>query len=687
MRLYIRQKSALRRGQNETDNENNNLTKMKREMKMKEWFYLPAVMLGLVMAGCSSDDLTVGDAGHPQWNENGQGYIALSLNLPQQASATAVRASNSQNDQFDDGEASEYAVKDATLLLFVGKTEKDAVFNAAYQLPLGGFEGVNDDPNQITGTVQLTQAISKIDTSDPSETKIYALVVLNKNNAFTVGDDNKITLAGGGSAFSGDFEDLYSKALTLADATTQVQTLTGNGITMANAPLSNAVGSESYAGTVSTLTEIDPAKIYTTENEAASNPAAEIYVERAVAKVTVEADKSIADGGTLTDKPAVVQENEAGTETAILANGDESTGSNDAQTTLATYTFKGWMLNQTNVKTYLVRNVAAGNDANNSWWKMKNPDVTTTPSTPNSQYRFIGNTPLATGVSLYRTYWGTDPNYDQDPSTGDFKLITSKDWATATNIKAMGASDYCLENTFNVEHMNQDETTQAVVALTFNGGNDFWTLNNSTETVYLSQTNIDNAVKAAYLNTPEVVAALKDGLQDGKSSVSASDLTVTYKKGTGETDAPEAGKWTVTSITINDSRASDFKDNKIPETLAANGDAFKAGVAAADLLNVQCYDGGVAYYPISIKHFGDELTPWTQPASGTDAYDNNNAAKYLGRYGVLRNNWYQLEVSGVSHIGYPEVPVITGQDDPMSRYLSVRINILSWALRKQSVEL
>lgn len=77
------------------------------------------------------------------------------------------------------------------------------------------------------------------------------------------------------------------------------------------------------------------------------------------------------------------------------------------------------------------------------------------------------------------------------------------------------------------------------------------------------------------------------------------------------------------------------------------------------------------------------LTPW----DGTVGYGSNEN-NWLGRYGVLRNTWYDMTVTGLKNIGSPEVPdVTTDYDDPGDQYISVEINILPWAVRSQNVEL
>ena len=89
-------------------------------------------------------------------------------------------------------------------------------------------------------------------------------------------------------------------------------------------------------------------------------------------------------------------------------------------------------------------------------------------------------------------------------------------------------------------------------------------------------------------------------------------------------------------------------------------------------------DGGCYYYAVPIKHFNDITKP-----SGT-IEDSN----FLGAYGVVRNNWYQITINSVSGPGAPGVtdPGEGGVEDEEG-YIECSINILSWAKRTQGVEL
>ena len=110
---------------------------------------------------------------------------------------------------------------------------------------------------------------------------------------------------------------------------------------------------------------------------------------------------------------------------------------------------------------------------------------------------------------------------------------------------------------------------------------------------------------------------------------------------------------------------------------------LKAG-RPEEMVGINTYLKGATYYIARVKHFGDDKTPW----SSGSAYDGHNDL-YLGRYGMLRNNWYELTVGNVYGPGYPGVPPVdpTLPDDENEKYLSVSVKILSWAKRTQSVDL
>lgn len=587
---------------------------------MKKYKFFALAFAALTLGACSSDDVVDnGQGGIVPAGE--KGYVSVAVNLPTQPT---VRA----NDNFDDGLESEYNVEDATLLVFSGATEDAAKFTGAYPLTLN--DGTQLGGN-ITTTYQVTQQITKPLAAGDD---IYALVMINSKNVL-----------------KGDAEagwQILGKALTVGTTTVaDVKGMNGNVTAadladasgegyfyMTNAPLYSVPGgvSEPANGAVTTLTKINAENIFSTEAEAEDNPAASIYVERGVAKVTVT------DGGT------------AG------QNGNLN------------YTINGWTLDMTNTASYAVRNVTGAD-----WWTL----YSRLAATPD--YRFVGSVPVAAG--LYRTYFGMDPNYNAD---GTFNEQIGEAPAALT---ALNGTAYCLENTFDVDHQNQDQTTRVIVAATLTGVggdanvNDFYVVNNNKDNV-LNTAGLEAYVKKQYLENPTVYGLLTDrdnGLKDGdENKLTEADLDVTYSTSTASADV------TITAVTIADAAAAKFKGEAIPADLAGSGNAD--ALAAINEAKIAYYKGGVSYYPVMIQHFGDDQTPWT---AGSVSYPTpNRDDNYLGRWGVLRNNWYEINVTGVKSIGSPVVPEVYGTpDDPVESWISVEINVLSWAKRTQNADL
>jgi hypothetical protein len=565
-------------------------------------FALAALMLG----ACSSED-GIDNGGQGTVLPGEKGYISLAINLPTTPSTRA-------NDNFDDGLPVEYAVNNATLLIFEGTDEASAKFAGGYDL---GTITPNTVGGNITSTFKVTKEIKK-----PVNGDLYALVVVNRGDVLTTEDQGATWKLNGTelsalttlSAFNATAQEIAAEKLY--DTTDD-----GNGFFMTNAPLYSVPGGtvQPSNGDLSTLTLINAENVYTTAAEAEANPAASVYVERAVAKVTV--------------------------------NGTNGNLGNNAG---MTYTISGWTFDVTNKKTYLVRNMT---DAN-TWW---NYNVA-------GDYRFVGS--AAVGPNLYRTYWGVDPNYSSYIA-GDFNIFAGQ---TPADLNPVNGNGYCLENTFDVDNQNQNQTTRVIVAATLNAGSTFYILDNDKGKIW-SKTEAEDAVKAEYLGNQAVIAALTANLDGADKKITGDDLTVTFDKA--------AGDLTVTMIEISADKAGDFKGGEIPDALTPGTEANNAILAAVNAgKKVSCYANGVAYYPVMIRHFDDNQTPWSNVEYG------GNENNFLGRYGVLRNNWYEINVTGIKDIGYADVPDVYGTpDDPMESYISVEINVLSWAKRSQNVEL
>lgn len=367
--------------------------------------------------------------------------------------------------------------------------------------------------------------------------------------------------------------------------------------------------------------------VYSTKAEAQNKPATTVYVERGMAKVTIGSSTFDAD------KPVTTSTNYAGD----------------------LVTIKNWTLDVLNKTTFPVHKTDGLSTIWNQTWAS----------------RFFDNT----STEFKRVYWGVDPNYDmttlttvdackdqfylldRDGSTYNFDGTTGSPvtWADKTTPL------YCLENTFDINNMKQGQTTRVLFKATYTPAavaseldKTFFMIGNNPKiwTMTTLKQQITNKVQEL-LNSTSVSVTINAGadlLKAGSHKVTAADITIT-----GSTS-----------------------------TASLNYDELNTKLGLDNTPGIKTYKNGECYYIARIKHF-NELTPW---ASGQDLYGSNNE-KYLGRYGVLRNNWYELTVSKVSAPGYPDVPVVnpTDPDDEDTKFINVEVRILDWAKRTQQVEL
>lgn len=563
-----------------------------------------------MLGSCSSSDDLNGGGSAPV-KQDGNGYVAFTINLPTQPSTRA----GSFNDDFKDGMANEYAVKDATLLLFQGAAESSATFVGAYKLSTEPWTSPSGDQNITTTSKKIVKKIDK------SGTDMKALVVLNRNEVFTVNETaNSLKFKGSTTDFAGTYKEFVESANA-----TSGENLTKTGFYMANAPLCSKKGDDSdpATGTVSTLTDLT-GKIYDTEAEALAGTAAQVYVERAVAKVTL-------NKGTVTETTT-------------------------STSTSVPFDVLGWAIDNFNKTTYLVRNT----EDFDSWKSFSSKGLTT------SKYRFVGGAAVAT--DLYRTYFAKDVNYDTDYSAGILERATNY-----VNTYGDTNPQYCFENTFDVPHQNENLTTLVTIKAKLNSGNDFYIVGGDQTKLY-AKTELDKLVKEKFLNTE--ATWVTENAKDASTTIGEGDLTLTY-------DKDEAGIIHLTGVTVDPA--------KLKTTPAPLPATYVADVEAA-VGSMVYYKNGVSYYTVRIKHFGDDLTPWNKNELGVKAGEvyptTDQAENWLGRYGVLRNNWYDITVQGVKGLGSATVPELTGTtDDELDSYIAVQINVLSWAKRTQNATL
>ena len=298
----------------------------------------------------------------------------------------------------------------------------------------------------------------------------------------------------------------------------------------------------------------------------------------------------------------------------------------------ATVTFEGWKLNLTNKPYFPVRNVSKW-----STWEGYN--------TGTDVNRFFGET-----ANPYRVYWAIDPNYTNTAVQGttDLNVITE---LPEGQWNMMDKDEYSAENTTTAAEMNRARLTSVLLKAKF-------TLKDGTENDNLFMLGTASAIYSEEQFLKIATAALKDG------------------------NALTAGQ----TLKINNTLAGAVVNDKegVKGLLKVSDDTALTDAQAEAILTdcsnmIRFYKGGVMfYYTTVIKHFNNLVDDGT-------TYDEN---KHLGLYGVVRNNWYDINIKSVSGPGEPEIPGIP--DEPVNKehsFINAEINILSWAKRTQDVDL
>lgn len=604
-------------------------------MKIKHYFGL-AVIAAMTASCSSNEDLETAGPGTGT-NEAGASYASITINLP---TANGTRAI--QNDQFNGGTNSEYAVNDATLLIFKKAGTSENEFEYVETASLGNLEPWkkdNTDDNGITTEATITAKLEKAKVGEGDKCDYYALVILNNKDK---NDAEKVSLPTGTITY-GKWNVAASATAALVDNT--------KGFYMANAP-------EFTTKDVEPTTLVPIKGIYRTKEEAQSKPGTTVYVERGLAKVTV--------GSNSTGKNYFATE------------GDNATGTNYKSDKVK---ITNWALDVTNKKSFPVH-VTSGLKAGTTIsegqnvtgyediWKNEGATAGTAPATS----RFVSNSTTAT---FKRVYWGIDPNYsmgltDLAKCVEQFTLATAK----GTGVTWMDGSGsdkplYCLENTFDINNMKQGQTTRVLVKATYTP-NVLASESGTDKTFFMIGTSLDiwttktlkdqiasKAKEALSITTDPKVELTGDLLTAGTHVLTKSNVSIKIKEGETETEKV---------------------DDKLVATLNT-----KLGLDKDKGIGIKTYVNGESYYIARIKHFGDELTPWK---AGDATYDGKNL-EWLGRYGVLRNNWYDLTINSISGPGYPDVPEVKpgDADDEDTKYINVSVKILDWAKRSQDVNL
>lgn len=386
-----------------------------------------------------------------------------------------------------------------------------------------------------------------------------------------------------------------------------------------------------------------------------------VYVERLAAKVTLNVDNTKLKPTTISGKDGnyyLVKATVAGEENDADVNNES--GNQTAAENLYVKLL-GWQLNATAKNSYIVKNI------NESW-----TDQTLMFAwNKTADYRSFWGKSFNYGVTSYK-YPVTAANYDSNKA--DYPL----DYVNLNNPLTIGNSGYCAENTNTSTIVSAnfpsavtsillkaevcDEKGNALDLVRFNG-------------VLFKKTSfieyILNVMKAkgnwnVWVETTEQDATDKTYKQIGTEYVelvNVSDGKVKVQL----TDAAKAfDLYSYNNTTKEYEPMTDEGKTSVNTDLATE---------SADAIG---YRGGLMYYNIPIEHLNNSAI--------------ENGVIPEAKYGVVRNHHYVVTINKLENIGKgifdPNEVIVPGKDDDKDTYyVGANINILSWKIVSQGVEL
>ena len=310
----------------------------------------------------------------------------------------------------------------------------------------------------------------------------------------------------------------------------------------------------------------------------------------------------------------------------------------------------GWNLDITNRQTYPVRRCFtesddAEMDALNTW--------------------FINGTLSQAIYDGSRINWAVDPNYSNseyvyDPTDLGRPYRHAND-SDLTLEDVDGTCAYCFENTFNIKCMNENQTTSVLLKVRY--------------TPFIDN-NGDNANDITDNDETWFTVGL------GKTRMTCDQLADFIEAKLVEGNHPlrryETKEKLIAALTA--------KAGKV-DNLELDGES---GIRLNEIVGeAVCYLNAICYYRIPIRHFDNDELGYTEEEF-KQSFETNNGyvAKDLGRYGVVRNNWYNITINKISNPGSADIETPgSGPDDKTEQYVACDINILAWRLRSQSVDL
>lgn len=601
---------------------------------MNKYFkFLSVAAVALLAAACSSDEPNDGPG---KTDKDGQAFMKVRINYADGGRATAG--------DFENGRDFEHTV--STARFFFYDDQQNYVAEASV------WNGGNPNPANPDNIEYFGNNVLVLSGLDNNNFPKYMLTVLNAPAGFT----SEMTL-------QGTADRLLEQAATATDG--GIYGASSNFI-MSTSSYGRADADEPAFVNVLTINNFKNSATDATANEAV----VDVYVERLAAKVSVGVDNTAAG--------LVYDAGKGMYKLRITVSGDpndqDQVGDNIGAADVY-IKFNGWALSNTRKSTHLCKDIASVTAGLTFNWD-------------NAARGF------------YRSWWGASVGYGSAVSTADlnqfsFNELNKKFYnemgAGADNNTYKTYVDYCAENTNTAEHFNSGKKN----------ADDYELVNPQVVTsVLLGATTYMEVTESGATVLKPVDLILYNGLYFTDKAIR--DYAMRYVQGLDElnyyTKVDDKDEYNQLSadfakVVTTDENASDVKvvadetaftgktiytknASGVYAPVADNATVISAlNTSLARVEGATGYKGGQMYYNIPIEHH----------------YEASGKALEEGEYGVVRNHFYQLTVNSIKRLGHgvydPDKDIIPDEEEDPKYYVGARINILSWKVVKQNVEL
>lgn len=611
-------------------------------MQVNKFFY--GLFVCAAFCACSNDETAIIPDDNPKVFTGDEAYISVRL-----SDASSLTRATTTDPGYEYGTTDEHTVKNAYFYFY----DAEGVFVCEGSAWNGGTASENTSPNGNIEFKSNTVVVLK-GLSEKNYPK-YMVTVLNRPD---------------GLSASG------SVPQSLDDMVKKLASGTGDGIT-------TTIDQTKYFVMSTTSFKHDDAdglsgKYFVTEvkdenfslapipdPEKIPNPVT-VYVERLAAKVTLKIDGSLTPV-TISGKTGNYYKVKA--TVAGEGNDDDANASGNQIAAEDLYVrLLGWKLNATAKYSNIVKNI------DESW-----------SNEASGALGFVWNKPTD-----FRSFWGKSFNYDN--SSYSSYPTTAKGYSSS--------NESCPLNYFNLNDNLSELGTTGVAYCAEN-----------TNTSAIVSANFPSAVTSILLKA-EVCDATGNALDlvrfNGVLFKQASfiEYILNVMKAKGQwnvykktNDNPE----TYQQLAASDVELTNAYDGKVKVQLKSDvksGDLYSESNGAYSPitdkdsfdtnLSTECtngnaigYKGGLMYYNIPIEHLNNTA----------NTEDEGKTIIPEAKYGVVRNHHYQVTINKLENIGHgifdPNEVIVPGDsdDDKKAYYVGANINILSWKIVSQGVDL